>query len=68
MIYKINGSDVYSVTSNGAQFIIFSTDGEFALVKSNETIEESLEIYADENLNSLLHDPLFRQPHPCEDC
>jgi len=66
MIYKINGSKVYDATINGAQFIIFSFDGEFALVKSDSDVSDYLEKYPDSDLSSLYDLPLYKQP--CKDC
>lgn len=66
MIYKILGKDVYNVSISGAQFIIFSADGKYALVKSSTPIETALNTYLEIDLPELYNDPLYKQP--CKDC
>ena len=66
MIYKINGNDLTGVLVNGGKFIIFSYDGSFALVRSDELIENALETYEESQMNDLYNDPLYKQP--CKDC
>jgi hypothetical protein len=66
MIYKINGSDAYKSAEDNADFIIFSFDGSYALVRSNTTLDYAIESYSEDNLSSLLSDPLYTQP--CKDC
>lgn len=62
MIYKILGKDV----SDASQFIIFSFDGTYALVRSEIDIDGYIEKYPETELSNLYRDPLFRQP--CKDC
>lgn len=62
MIYKIFGKDA----KTPEQFIIFSVDGTYALVRSDTDIDEYLEKYPESELNSLLNDTLYQQP--CKDC
>ena len=66
MIYEILGKDLYNILNNGAQFIIFSFDGEYALVRSDTSIETALEVYTETDLPILYNDPLYKQP--CKDC
>jgi hypothetical protein len=66
MIYKIYGKQLHDATLNGAVFIIFSFDGQFALVRSNTPLPDALEQYEETQMNSLYTDPLYRQP--CKDC
>ena len=66
MIYKILGKDLYNTIINGAQFIVFSFDGEYALVKSDTAIEIALAVYAELDLPALYNDPIYKQP--CKDC
>lgn len=66
MIYKINGNKVTDVLINGGKFLVFSYDGTFALIRSNEIISDALEIYEESSLNELFNDPLYKQP--CKDC
>ena len=66
MIYKILGKDLYNILNNGAEFIIFSFDGEYALIRSDVSIETALEVYTETDLPTLYNDPLYKQP--CKDC
>jgi hypothetical protein len=66
MIYKIPGKSLYDAQTNGAQFIVFSFDGEFALVRSDSEVVGNLETYEESQLSSLFNDPLYKQP--CKDC
>jgi hypothetical protein len=66
MIYKINGNRMCDALVYGAKFIIFSTNGEFALVKSESPLSEYLEEYDESSLDSLYSNPLYLQP--CKDC
>jgi hypothetical protein len=66
MIYKINGNDLTGVLVNGGKFIIFSYDGVFALVRSDEEIVGALDVYNESQLTELYNDPLYKQP--CENC
>lgn len=66
MIYKIHGNKVCDALVNGAKFIIFSWNGEYALVRSEDAITDCVEIYNESDLNSLYDDPLYKQP--CKDC
>lgn len=66
MIYKIYGNSVCDALVNGAQFIIFSFDGQYALVRSETEIANSLETYGESELLQLYKDPLYKQP--CKDC
>ena len=66
MIYKINGNDLTGVLVNGGKFIIFSYDGAFALVRSDEEIVGALDVYNESQLAELYNDPLYKQP--CENC
>lgn len=66
MIYKIYGKQMYDAMTNGAKFIMFSSNGEFALVKSETTVPNYLEVYEESEMNSLYADPLYKQP--CKDC
>lgn len=62
MIYKILGK----AAQNAEQFIIFSVDGTYALIRSDVDIEGYLEKYPDTALSELYRDPLYQQP--CKDC
>lgn len=66
MIYKINGNKLTDVLVNGGGFIIFSYDGLFALVRSQDPISDALEVYEESELQILFNDPLYKQP--CKDC
>lgn len=66
MIYKIHGNSVCDALVNGAQFIIFSFDGQYALVRSETEINGSLESYNESELDGLFNDALYKQP--CKDC
>ena len=66
MIYKINGNHLTGVLVNGGKFIIFSYDGTFALVRSDEEIVGALDVYNESQLTELYNDPLYKQP--CKDC
>lgn len=66
MIYKIYGNSVCDALVNGAQFIIFSFDGQYALVRSEIEIVNSLETYSESELSQLYKDPLYKQP--CKEC
>lgn len=65
MIYKIPTTDIHNVLSSGGSLIIISNDGQYALVRSGNTIE-AIEQYEDSALNSLLVEAKWRQP--CKDC
>jgi hypothetical protein len=66
MIYKINGVDAYKIVPADIKFIIYSYNGTFALVMSDQPIDNFLESYPDNELTTILSDPLYRQP--CKDC
>lgn len=66
MIYKILGKDLCDAIVNGAQFIIFSFDGKYALIRSDTVIENVLDVYSEIDLLTLYNDPLYKQP--CENC
>lgn len=66
MIYKIYGNQLNSALINDAKFIMFSFDGQYALVRSDSPIPDSLEQYDETQMDSLYADPLYRQP--CKDC
>ncbi len=66
MIYKILGSCLTDALATGGEFIIFSSDGTYALVKSKSEIKGSLSTYNESELSKLYNDPLFKQP--CKDC
>lgn len=66
MIYKILGKDLCGALVNGARFIIFSFDGEFALIRSDTEVAGWLETYSEPDLTGLYNDPLYKQP--CKDC
>lgn len=66
MIYKLYGNSLCDALVNGAQFIIFSFDGKYALVRSKSSIANSLETYSESDLPMLYKDPLYTQP--CKDC
>jgi hypothetical protein len=66
MIYKIYGNQLSDALSNNAKFIIFSFDGEYALVRSDTPLTNIIEQYDETQMNSLYSDPLYRQP--CKDC
>ena len=66
MIYKIYGNQIADALVNNAKFIIFSFDGEFALVRSESSLPNFLEEYKETQIDSLYADPLYRQP--CKDC
>jgi hypothetical protein len=66
MIYKIYGNQLSDALSNNAKFIIFSFDGEYALVRSDTLLTNIIEQYDETQMNSLYSDPLYRQP--CKDC
>jgi hypothetical protein len=66
MIYKIYGNQITAALINDEQFIIFSFDGQYALVKSDIPILDFLEQYDETQMDSLYADPLYRQP--CKDC
>ena len=66
MIYKILGKDVCDALVNDAKFIIFSFDGEFALVSSDVDVSNYILSYHDGDLGALKNDPLYKQP--CKDC
>ena len=66
MIYKIYGNQLSDALSNNAKFIIFSFDGEYALVRSDSPLTDTIEQYDETQMNSLYADPLYRQP--CKDC
>lgn len=66
MIYKIHGNEVGDALENGAKFLIFSSNGFYALVRSENTIVDSIETYEETNLSNLYEDPLYKQP--CKDC
>jgi hypothetical protein len=66
MIYKIYGNQLTEALINGGKFIIFSFDGQFALVRSDTPLPDTLQQYEETQMNSLYTDPLYRQP--CRDC
>jgi hypothetical protein len=66
MIYKIYGNQLSDALSNDAKFIIFSVDGEYALVRSDTPLTTVIEQYDETQMDSLYADPLYRQP--CKDC
>jgi hypothetical protein len=66
MICKIYGNQLTSALINDAKFIIFSFDGQYALVRCEVPLVDALEQYQDSDINSLYADPLYRQP--CKDC
>lgn len=66
MIYKIYGNQLTTELINSEKFIIFSVDGQYALVRSNYPIPNALEQYEETELHSLYIDPLYIQP--CKDC
>jgi hypothetical protein len=66
MIYKIYGNQLTAELINSQKFIIFSVDGQYALVKSDSPLPDALEQYEETQLSSLYSDPLYRQP--CKDC
>jgi hypothetical protein len=66
MIYKIYGNQITSALVDGAKFIIFSFDGQYALVRSDSPLTNALEQYEETQMDSLYADPLYRQP--CKDC
>ena len=66
MIYKIYGNQITAALVNDAKFIIFSFDGQYALVRSESPLSDIIEQYDETQLDSLYTDPLYRQP--CKDC
>jgi hypothetical protein len=66
MIYKIHGNKVIDALVNGGRFIIFSFDGTFALIRSDEAIDYALETYEESEITNLYNDTLYKQP--CKDC
>lgn len=66
MIYKIYGNEITAALVNDCKFIIFSFDGQYALVRSDSPIPNALEEYEESQMDSLYTDPLYRQP--CKDC
>jgi hypothetical protein len=66
MIYKIYGNQLTAALINDAKFIIFSFDGQYALVRSDSPLTDSLQEYEESDMDSLYQDPLYRQP--CKDC
>ena len=66
MIYKIYGKQLTESLINDAKFIIFSFDGQYALVRSDSLLPDAFEQYEESQLDSLYADPLYRQP--CKDC
>jgi len=66
MIYKIYGKHLTEALINGGKFIIFSYDGTFALVRSDEEIVGALDVYNESHLAELYNDSLYKQP--CKDC
>lgn len=66
MIYKIYGNQLTAAIVNDSKFIIFSFDGQYALVRSDSPVANALEQYEESDMNSLYQDPLYRQP--CKDC
>jgi hypothetical protein len=66
MIYKIYGNQLTEALINGGKFIIFSFDGQYAIVRSETPLEDVLEEYEESHMSSLYEDPLYKQP--CKDC
>jgi hypothetical protein len=66
MIYKIYGNQLTAALINDAKFIIFSFDGQYALVRSDSPLTDSLQEYEESDMDSLYQDSLYRQP--CKDC
>jgi hypothetical protein len=66
MIYKINGNKLTDALVNSGSFVIFSYDGAFALVRSQDPISDALEVYEESDLQTLFIDPLYQQP--CTEC
>jgi hypothetical protein len=66
MIYKIYGNELTAALVNDAKFIIFSFDGQYALIRSDSPLTSALEQYEESQLDSLYADSLYRQP--CKDC
>lgn len=66
MIYKIYGTDLCGAMVGGAEFIIFSFDGTYALVRSIDPIPNHVTAYTETDLQKLYNDPLYKQP--CKDC
>ena len=65
MIYEISTTDIHNVLSSGGNLIIISNDGQYALVRSENTIE-AIEQYEESALSSQLAEVKWRQP--CKDC
>jgi hypothetical protein len=66
MIYKIYGNQLTAELINDGKFIIFSVDGQYALVRSEVPLLNALEEYQETQLNLLYTDALYKQP--CKDC
>jgi hypothetical protein len=66
MIYKIYGNQLTAALVNDSKFIIFSFDGQYALVKSDVAPSNALEEYEESFMGELYNDPLYKQP--CKDC
>lgn len=65
MIYKIENKDITDAMVNGASVICWQSDGKYVLVSSDVQIEQ-IESYSNEEKNSLMNLPIWRQP--CVGC
>ncbi len=66
MIYKIYGNQLTAALINDSKFIIFSSDGQYALIRSESAPQDALEEYEESQISELYADPLYKQP--CKDC
>jgi hypothetical protein len=66
MIYKIETLNLTNALVNSARILVFSSDGQFVLVKSDTHIEYALESYDESIETELFEDALYKQP--CKDC
>jgi hypothetical protein len=66
MIYKIYSNQLTEELINDNKFIMFSFDGQYALIRSESTFLNALEQHEETQLKFLYADLLYRQP--CKDC
>lgn len=66
MIYKITNSNLTDALVAGARLLVYSSDGAFVLVRSDQELSYALEIYNESSITQLFEDPLYKQP--CKDC
>lgn len=67
MIYEIYSNELPIAIRNGCDIIILSADSSKALVEGSTSTELNIiNEYSKEEINTILSDPIWKQP--CKDC